>query len=274
LSLLTSSAADRYFELLDAVGQAAIATDIDGTITRWNASAEELYGWNRTEVLGRDILQVTPSDVSRSQAVEIMKAIASGEVWSGEFLVRGREGGPFLVDVTDVPVIGEADRVVGVAGLSARPSAETRIHRVFERFAVAAKRSWPGQIVSRSTIPEDVVVESSEPHLAQLLSLLLLRNAEWLQEGGVTDIEARIAQRSIFDTFGLPVRPAAHIRMSRLKSESANVPLHDILRPAVPTRFAASLVRATGGVLLAAVRADDPHALHLLLPVRATSARA
>jgi PAS domain-containing protein len=33
--------------LLDAVGQAIIATNPQGTIIYWNRAAEELYGWSK-----------------------------------------------------------------------------------------------------------------------------------------------------------------------------------------------------------------------------------
>ena len=40
-----------HASLLDAVGQAVIATTLDGRITYWNRSAETLYGWTAEEAL-------------------------------------------------------------------------------------------------------------------------------------------------------------------------------------------------------------------------------
>ncbi len=48
--------------LLDAVGQAIIATDLQGKIIYWNRAAKELYGWTTEEVMGRPIVEVTPSE--------------------------------------------------------------------------------------------------------------------------------------------------------------------------------------------------------------------
>src|ERR1051326_8149597 len=48
-------------DLLQAVEQAVIATDLEGTITFWNRHAEVLYGWRADEVLGRSVLEITPS---------------------------------------------------------------------------------------------------------------------------------------------------------------------------------------------------------------------
>ena len=45
--------------LLNAVGQAVIATDTGGIITYLNSAAENMYGWAADEALGRNILDVT-----------------------------------------------------------------------------------------------------------------------------------------------------------------------------------------------------------------------
>jgi PAS domain S-box-containing protein len=41
--------------LLDAVGQAIIATDLEGKVIYWNRGAGELYGWNKEEALTQPI---------------------------------------------------------------------------------------------------------------------------------------------------------------------------------------------------------------------------
>jgi len=46
--------------LLNAVGQAIAATDLKGNIMYWNRAAEQLYGWQEAEVLGRNIVDFIP----------------------------------------------------------------------------------------------------------------------------------------------------------------------------------------------------------------------
>src|SRR5215212_6066814 len=104
--------------LLDAVGQAVIVTDLQGAITYWNRFAEELYGWSEPEVLGRSIVDVTPSEGFRERADEIMAELKEGKSWSGEFLVRRKNGTSFPAMVTNTPVYDEAGRLVGVIGVS------------------------------------------------------------------------------------------------------------------------------------------------------------
>jgi PAS domain S-box-containing protein len=79
--------------LLNAVGQAVIATDAAGTVTYVNQAAENLYGWRAEEAEGLSILEVTVPQVSQTQATEIMTQLSRGESWSGEFLVQHRAAG-------------------------------------------------------------------------------------------------------------------------------------------------------------------------------------
>jgi PAS domain S-box-containing protein len=104
--------------LLDAVGEAVIATDLEGGILYWNAYAEHLYGWASSEVLGRDIEEVTPTEQSRDQARAVMDQLAEGRAWSGEITVRDRSGREFPVLVHSSPILGEDGRLMGIIGTS------------------------------------------------------------------------------------------------------------------------------------------------------------
>jgi PAS domain S-box-containing protein len=104
--------------LLDTVEQAVIATDLDGIITYWNRFAEMLYGWTSAETVGRNIMEVTPANTSRDQASEIMSRLTKGESWSGEILVRRRDGTTFPATVTDSPVFDEKGTLIGIVGVS------------------------------------------------------------------------------------------------------------------------------------------------------------
>jgi two-component system CheB/CheR fusion protein len=106
--------------ILNAVGDAVIATDLAGTIIYWNAAAEDLYGWPKDEVVGRNILEVTPTSQSRSTAAAIMTILASGGTWSGNFEVQAKDGERFAVNVTDYPVRDTDGRLAAVVGISRR----------------------------------------------------------------------------------------------------------------------------------------------------------
>ncbi len=104
-------------ELLRALGHAVIATDLEGTIISWNAAAEQLYGWTAEEAVGRDITEVTVSEISQQAAAEIMGALREGRSWSGGFPVRRRGGEVVHALVTDSGVHrdGELIAIVGAS---------------------------------------------------------------------------------------------------------------------------------------------------------------
>ncbi|MCW2586868.1 MAG: hypothetical protein JWN55_2384 [Frankiales bacterium] len=104
--------------LLEAVGQAVIASQPTGEILYWNRQAEAMYGWAAGEVLGRNIVDVTPAVQSVEQAEELMRALGEGQSWTGDFLVRRRDGSTFAALVTDTPVLDHEGRVTAIIGVS------------------------------------------------------------------------------------------------------------------------------------------------------------
>lgn len=104
--------------VLDAVEQAVIATNLDGTIRYWNRFAERLYGWSAEEVLGRHVGVVTPHDTSMEQAATILAQLRTGRSWSGEFMVQRRDGAAFPAHVSDSPLYASDGRLVGYVGIS------------------------------------------------------------------------------------------------------------------------------------------------------------
>jgi PAS domain S-box-containing protein len=110
--------------LLNSLGEAVIATDLNGYIIFWNRAAESLYGWTVDEVEGRNIIDVITNDNSRASGVAIFERLTKGERWSGEFETRHKDGHHLLVDVTDYPVRdqqGKLTAIVGISKLAATP---------------------------------------------------------------------------------------------------------------------------------------------------------
>lgn len=103
--------------------RAVIGTDLSGTIVYWNETAEKIYGWSADEAIGRDVVEVTPTMMSRNEADTIMNALQSGGRWQGAFIVRNRSGHPMIVDVEDIAIVHQGE-VIGIVGIS-RPKSAT-----------------------------------------------------------------------------------------------------------------------------------------------------
>ncbi len=104
--------------LLDTVGEAIIAINLEDTITYWNSSAETLYGWTASEAIGSDAATLIVPVAQREHALQVMNEMARGKVWSGDFTALRRDGTLIPVMVSNSPIYDEARNLVGFVGVS------------------------------------------------------------------------------------------------------------------------------------------------------------
>jgi PAS domain S-box-containing protein len=80
-------------DLVDLATEAIMVRDQDGILQLWNSGAETFYGWNRSEVLGRNVHQILRTKLP-SPAEEIQSLILREGRWEGnlvQFTKDGRE---------------------------------------------------------------------------------------------------------------------------------------------------------------------------------------
>ncbi|MGC4072591.1 MAG: PAS domain S-box protein [Nibricoccus sp.] len=83
--------------LLDQARDAIFVTDLDGLVTYWNAHAETLLGWQRDEVMNRDVRPLLfPETKFESEAI-CEKLRANGR-WQGELHPRTKAGAKLVVE--------------------------------------------------------------------------------------------------------------------------------------------------------------------------------
>ncbi len=78
--------------LLDAVREAVVATDAEGQILYWNRFAEALYGWEASEVIGRNLGDVTTYFQANGQRLDLLANCRKGSGCSGEVEAMRRDG--------------------------------------------------------------------------------------------------------------------------------------------------------------------------------------
>ncbi|MEO8752079.1 MAG: EAL domain-containing protein, partial [Casimicrobiaceae bacterium] len=105
-------------DLLGAVGQSVIATDVSGTIIYANAFAERLFGWPASDLNGRKVLNVMQTEASQTLRLEIESKLQRGEAWSGELEARRRDGTTLPVQLSISPIHDKSGGVMGSIGVS------------------------------------------------------------------------------------------------------------------------------------------------------------
>lgn len=83
-------------ELLELATEAIMVRGLDGEIQFWNTGAENLYGWKREEVIGRNIHELlqTAFPVSREEIESILRDRRS---WQGNLVQKTRDGAEVVV---------------------------------------------------------------------------------------------------------------------------------------------------------------------------------
>ncbi len=150
--------------MLDAVGQAVIATDLEGVIIYANRAAEVEYGWPAGELKGRKVTDVIVSPFSRAQAQEIMSRLRRGEMWSGEFPVQRRDGTVFPAHVTDAPVMDERGELKAIIGVTTNISELKRAEK-------ALRKSRQGLLQLIENIQAGIVVHGKDTRILDCNSM-------------------------------------------------------------------------------------------------------
>ena len=120
-------------QLLNAVDEAIIATDLEGVVVYWGPGAERLYGWSAPEVSGlriEDVIPVVPRVHDRD---EVRGRLAGGRPWTGTMERGRRDGSTFAAHVSATPVHDDSGRLVGTISVCSDVSAQEEASAALER---------------------------------------------------------------------------------------------------------------------------------------------
>jgi diguanylate cyclase (GGDEF)-like protein/PAS domain S-box-containing protein len=101
-------------ELLDAVQQAVIATDLSGRITYWNPGAVALFGLIAAEAIGKPLHEVAEGLALEDQQA-LIEAARNGQPWTGRSEILTRSGAAHSVRITASGILDSSGHPIGVA---------------------------------------------------------------------------------------------------------------------------------------------------------------
>ncbi|HTA50766.1 MAG TPA: PAS domain S-box protein [Verrucomicrobiae bacterium] len=104
--------------IVDSSDDAIISKKLDGTITSWNQSAEQLFGYKAEEAVGQHITLIVPSE-RRSEEEDILRRLARGErVDHFETERKRKDGATVDVSLTISPICDASGRVIGASNVA------------------------------------------------------------------------------------------------------------------------------------------------------------
>lgn len=89
-------------DLMSAVGDAVVVSDVDGAITLWNKAAERLFGYTEAEALGRSLDLMIPEHLRERHWQGYRKTMETGITRYG-------------TEVLQVPAIDKTGRLFSIA---------------------------------------------------------------------------------------------------------------------------------------------------------------
>ena len=108
----------RYLEgLIQSVAEAIISFSHDGRILTWNAAAEQIFGYTRSEIVGHAFQKLIPNNRA-GELEQAMAQVGKGQIIRDIPSLRIRKGGQeFPVSTTYAPIRGSDDRVLAYSAL-------------------------------------------------------------------------------------------------------------------------------------------------------------
>ncbi len=137
--------------LLNTIGQGVIGTDMDGIVNYWNQAAENIYGWTKEEALGQYIINLTTSEATHEQGMQIMEDRKKGQTWSGEFKVHRKDGTNFPALVTNSPIYDEHNNLSGIIGISTDITEKKKLEALLDKSNQLARiGSWEIDLINNT----------------------------------------------------------------------------------------------------------------------------
>jgi PAS domain S-box-containing protein len=130
---------------LHSIGDAVIATDATGRVTRMNATAERLCGWTLAEAAGRpmvEVFRIVNADTREAVADPVQLVMARGEVigLANHTVLLAKDGKEYQIADSAAPIRNAAGTIVGVVLVFSDVTEKYQAERTLQltRFTVEA----------------------------------------------------------------------------------------------------------------------------------------
>ncbi|HET9443367.1 MAG TPA: PAS domain S-box protein [Acidimicrobiales bacterium] len=118
--------ASHFRAVVESSHDAIIGKDLQGVVTSWNTAAERLYGFSRSEVVGRSVSVLLPPG-HEDDLEDVLRRVRLGERVDDYETVRARKDGTQVdVSLTVSPIRGSDGAVIGASTIARDITARLR----------------------------------------------------------------------------------------------------------------------------------------------------
>lgn len=105
----------RYSDIIEHSAEAIISLNNNRVVTSWNRGAEDIFGWERDEIIGEPITKIVPDDLIERKELECIDfgMQHKGSVQNYETERLTKKGERKLVNLTESYIRNEDDEIVG-----------------------------------------------------------------------------------------------------------------------------------------------------------------
>lgn len=125
-----------YRQLSAAIEQTAesvVITDTNGTIVYVNPAFEQITGYSRAEVVGKNPRLLKSNKHPTNFYQELWTTISSGLVWQGRFTNKKKDGTLFIEDATITPVRDKRGQIVNYVGVRRDVTREQQLEEQYQQ---------------------------------------------------------------------------------------------------------------------------------------------
>ena len=128
-----------YQQVVETLGEAVVICDRDGVIRFWNAAAERLFGFTKTEALGNSLDLIIPERLRARHWAGYNKAMQTGKTRHAGDVLRvpavDKDGRPISIAFTVGLLFGPQREVTDIVAVlrddTQRFVQERALHRIF-----------------------------------------------------------------------------------------------------------------------------------------------
>ncbi|NVJ27643.1 MULTISPECIES: PAS domain S-box protein [Myxococcus] len=157
---------NRQALIFESIYDGVVITDLGGGIIDWNASAERMFGRNKSEAMGQTLFRVLHPDEPDRLTGMVLAALEKQGRWTGELEFKRRDGTTCWCESVVVPLRDSEGRTI----------ANIMVHRdTSERKQLQAHLVVADRLASVGTLGAGVAHEINNPLAYMLVNLHLVR---------------------------------------------------------------------------------------------------